>query len=217
MSEVTRKPRGQKNRAETAGCPLFEALRRRANYALKTTTNEFIERVKRNNAQEKEGILFCPVVEVVSSGLGGFCMRQTQGIIFRAWRANGNLSSCNLLASLDPPEFVLFHSIDGDLSPNCCNSSDCATILLPQLLVSLHVRIRIVSYDAVLAAKSRRLTTHLTARAEQELEEARTARRKLGVLSSYSATRSNSIGMRDYSSKFHDAKVHLKYDSFTRQ
>ena len=47
----------------SAGCPLFEALRRSANYALKTTTNEFIERVKRNNGQEKEGILFCPVVE----------------------------------------------------------------------------------------------------------------------------------------------------------
>ena len=63
MSEVTRKPSGQKNGADSAGCPLFEALRRSANYALKTTTNEFIERVKRNNGQEKEGILFCPVVE----------------------------------------------------------------------------------------------------------------------------------------------------------
>ena len=84
-------------------------------------------------------------------------MRQTQGIILGAWRANGNLSSCNLLASLDPPEFVLFHFTDGPdetcppiaaILPTvrrfCCLSS----------FVSLHVRIRIVSYDAVLAAKS---------------------------------------------------------------
>ena len=113
MSEVTRKPRGQKNGADSAGCPLFEALRCRVNYALKTTTNEFIERTKRSNGQEKEGISFCPGLEVVSSGIGGFCMRQIQGIILGAWRANGNLSSCNLLASLDPLEFVLFHFTDG--------------------------------------------------------------------------------------------------------
>lgn len=145
--------------------------------------------MKRNNGLEKEGMLFYPVVEVVSSGFS-FCLRQIQGIIFGAWRANGNLSSANLLVSLDPPEFVLFRFTDGPDGPDetcppiaaivrrfCCLSS------------SFHYTcVFVLCHSTPSSAKSHRLTTHLTARAEQGMEEARTARRKLSVLSSYSVT-----------------------------
>jgi hypothetical protein len=72
---------------------LFEALRPKPNHAVKTTTKEPIERVKGNNGTKNEGMLSYAIVEMVSSGFGGFCMRQIQGIILGAWRANGNLSS----------------------------------------------------------------------------------------------------------------------------